>query len=163
MAITKKQKIEYGEIKFNKLEQKYDITIIENASTYIVFSLGKDEYNNKNTYHYNKEKMQIRNVNETEWTGKIITKFKEDFNGMIPEIDKNKVNKELENKTAYFQFWFETIDIDDCDLKVTIPTRNFLFSIKEQIEKNKTLSIKQLKIMEDIKSKIENKGLDKKE
>lgn len=115
--MTKKEKVNYGDIKLHHLTLKYEISILQNNKEDAYIELGND-ITGKKVYHFKKLGSQIRRQNETEWSGKIITIFKEDFAGFIPERTqyiikfgkyKGKPLNEVIEDDIYWD-WFLTLE-----------------------------------------------------
>lgn len=68
----------YGRIRFKRLMDKFDINIININGGVIEFSI-QDK-----VFFYGGTKQIIRKKGCQDWTGKIITFLKEEFNGVIP-------------------------------------------------------------------------------
>jgi hypothetical protein len=76
--IYKEQKIGWGNNTFHKLTLKYDIEVISDNNNLIQFKLGDK------IYYFGVASSKIREKGSNEWTTKIMTKLKSDFNNKIP-------------------------------------------------------------------------------
>lgn len=85
--VIKSKKVDYGEIKFYKLKQRFPIDVINERNNIIMFSVYG------NIYYYGVVKGVIRRKGEKEWHSKLITVLKKDIDNIIKDKDIN----ELEN------------------------------------------------------------------
>ena len=79
--LAKQNKIKYGNIKFNKLKERFDIEVIENNNNIINFKIFGNEY------YYGLVSSKIRRKGEREWTGKLIKTLQHDIDEMYKNIE----------------------------------------------------------------------------
>jgi len=87
--VARMRKRRFGEIRFNKLKSKFDIKVISDKGGLILFSIQEKQY------YWAPVAQKIRRVGEKEWSGKVMTILKSDFNTKIP------LKKQIDKKTTY--------------------------------------------------------------